>query len=70
MQTLRNDANIVANAGTLAEIREQLSVLIEEAAKTSAAASTRRIGTLRQNGRGTRFETRRNCQPEPSALCN
>ena len=31
MQTLRNDANIVANAGTLAEIREQLGVLIEEA---------------------------------------
>ncbi len=31
MQTLRNDANIVANAGTLAEIRDQLSVLIEEA---------------------------------------
>ena len=31
MQTLRNDANIVANAGTLEEIRDQLSVLIEEA---------------------------------------
>ena len=31
MQTLRNDANIVANAETLAEIREQLGVLIEEA---------------------------------------
>jgi len=31
MQTLRNDAHIVANAGTLEEIREQLMVLIEEA---------------------------------------
>src|SRR5918996_3440859 len=31
MQALRNDANIVANAGTLEEIRAQLGVLIEEA---------------------------------------
>jgi pyrroloquinoline quinone (PQQ) biosynthesis protein C len=31
MQTLRNDANIVANAGSLEEIRKQLTVLIEEA---------------------------------------
>lgn len=31
MQTLRNDANIVANAGSLDEIRQQLLVLIEEA---------------------------------------
>jgi pyrroloquinoline quinone (PQQ) biosynthesis protein C len=31
MQTLRNDANIVANGGTLEEIRDQLTVLIEEA---------------------------------------
>lgn len=31
MQTLRNDANIVANAGTLDEIRKQITVLVEEA---------------------------------------
>ena len=31
MQTLRNDAYIVANAGTLEEIRKQMTVLVEEA---------------------------------------